>query len=82
MLEVVKVLPDWLRIEDRAGDVVSLELYAWELGDETASVRPTREVVMVGFAIGGTGVNVLSDRSRTEEVAEDLVHSELSAVEL
>ena len=62
--------------------MVSLELYAWELGDETASVRPTREVVMVGLAIGGTGVNVLSDWSRTEEVTEDLVHSELSAVEL
>ena len=53
-----------------------------ELLDETASVRPTWEVVMVGFAIGGTGVNFLSDWLRTEDRAEDLVRSELTVVEL
>ena len=59
-----------------------LELSAWELTDETSSLRPTWEVVMVGFAKGGTGANVLSDWLRTEDRPEDLVHSELSAMEL
>ena len=80
--EVVDILSDWLRIKDRAGDEVSLELSAWEVADETASVRLTLEVVTAGFAIGGTGVKVPSDWLRTEDRAEDLVHSELSAVEL
>lgn len=68
---------DCLTTEDQVGGVVLLELTSEELLDETASVRPTWEVVM-----GGTGVNVLSDWLRTEDRAEDLVHSELSAVEL
>lgn len=59
--------------------MVALELSAWELGDETASLRPTWEV---GFATGGIGVNVLSDWLSTQGRAEYLVHIELSAVEL
>ena len=62
--------------------MVFLELSAWELGDETASLRPTWVVVMVGFVIGGTAVNVLSDWLRTEDRAVDLMRSELSAMEL
>ena len=62
--------------------MVSLELSAWELGDETVSLRPTWVVVMVGFVIGGTAVNVLSDWLRTEDRAVDLMRSELSAMEL
>ena len=43
---------------------------------------PTWEVVMMGFSMGGTGVNVLSDWLRTEDRAGDVVPLELSAVEL
>ena len=36
----------------------------------------------MGFSTGGTSLNNISDCLRTEDRAEDVVHSELSVVEL